>query len=69
LAKILFCLLIFIKIQSKVFNTNESQAGGKFGSFDFALALACVAGAKANVPMCVGIKLFFKMCGGKNLKT
>ena len=25
--------------------------------------------AKDNVPMWVGIKLFFKMCGGKNFKN
>jgi len=36
----------------------------KIGSFDFALALACAVGAKANVPMCGWLKLFLKKCGG-----
>jgi len=60
LSKLVFCFLTFIQIQSKVFNTNESQAGGRFGSFDFALALACVVGAKANVPNVGWNKIIFK---------
>jgi len=29
------------------------------GSFDFAEGLACRAGAKANVPLCVGCQRYF----------
>jgi hypothetical protein len=35
----------------------------------FAFVSACEAGQTPNVPMWGGVKLFFKMCGGKIFKT
>jgi len=37
-----------------------STGGRGFGSFDFALPLACVVGAKANVPNVGWHKIIFK---------
>jgi hypothetical protein len=39
--KITVPLKTLIQIQPKVFNTNESHTGGRFGPFYFAFALAC----------------------------
>ncbi|MEI6595535.1 MAG: hypothetical protein WCO28_08220 [Bacteroidota bacterium] len=37
-------------------------AGGKFGSFAFAIVLACVVGAKVNVPNVGWNKIALKKC-------
>ena len=47
--------------------TNKAQE--KLALLGFAFVSACVVGQTPNVPMCAGIKLFFKMCGGKIFKT
>jgi len=37
---------------------------GKIGSFGFALVVACVRGAKPNVPMWGAKEFHFFLCGG-----
>jgi hypothetical protein len=37
----------------------------KLALLGFAFVSACAVGQTPNVPMWGGIKLFFKMCGGK----
>jgi len=39
---------------------------GKIGSFGVCCGSGRAVGQTPNVPMWAGIKLFFKMCGGKN---
>ena len=46
-----------------------SFAGGKIGSLAFAEGLALRVGAKANVPMRVGLKLFLKNAGEEKIKN
>jgi hypothetical protein len=42
---------------------------GEIGSFGVCFMSVGVVGQTPNVPMWAGIKLFFKMCDGKNFKT
>jgi len=50
----------------KVFNRLPMSGGSaKLALLEFARVSACAVGQTPNVPMWVGIKLFFKMCGGK----
>ena len=49
--------------------TKIIWCGGKLALLGFACVSACVKGQTPNVPMWAGIKLFFKMCGGKIFKT
>jgi hypothetical protein len=54
----------------KVFNKLSLLSGSaKLALLGFAFESARVFGQTPNVPKCVGIKLFFKMCGGKNFKN
>jgi len=39
---------------------------GKIGSFGVCCGSGCAVGQTPNVPMCGWLKLFFKMCVGKN---
>jgi len=48
---------------------NIIIAGGKLALLGSACGSACEVGQTPNVPMWAGIKLFFKMCGGKIFKT
>jgi len=41
----------------------------KLALLGFAFGSACAVGQTPNVPMWAGIKLFFKMCGGKIFKN
>jgi hypothetical protein len=45
--------------------TNKALA--KLALWGFVFVSACAVGQTPNVPMWVGIKLFFKMCGGENI--
>jgi len=55
--------------KSPKFSTDyHCQVGGKIGSFA-KLGLWVGWCGFANVPMCGWLKLFFKMCGGKNFKN
>lgn len=50
----------------KVFNRLPmSGVSAKLALLGFAFVSDCVVGQTPNVPMWAGIKLFFKMCGGK----
>jgi hypothetical protein len=47
----------------------RNKAVAKLALLGFAFVSACAVGQTPNVPMWGGIKLFFKMCGGKIFKT
>jgi len=47
----------------------RNKALAKLALLGFARVSACEEGQTPNVPMRAGIKLFFKMCGGKIFKT
>jgi hypothetical protein len=49
----------------KFFSTSLLRVG-KIGSFGVCCVSGYAVGQTPNVPMCGWLKLFFKMCGGKN---
>jgi len=57
--------LLLCSLLVKIFSTFLLR-DGKIGSFGVCFGLGRVVGQTPNVPMWAGIKLFFKMCGGKN---
>jgi len=58
--------MFFIGFQKSQIVFNILSRVGKIGSFGVCFGSGCALGQTPNVPMWVGIKLFFKMCGGKN---
>jgi hypothetical protein len=57
--KVLLCTFLV-----KILSTSLLRVG-KIGSFGVCCGSGREVGQTPNVPMWAGIKLFFKMCGGK----
>jgi len=58
--------MFFIGFQKSQFVFNILWRVGKIGSFGVCGGSGCGVRQTPNVPMWAGIKIFFKMCGGKN---
>jgi hypothetical protein len=64
MSKVIKSVLLTLK-KVKFFSTFLLRVG-KIGSFGVCCVSGRAVGQTPNVPMWAGIKLFFKMCGGKN---
>jgi hypothetical protein len=63
-SKVIKSVLLTLK---KSNSFQHSYCGSaKLALLGFAFVSACAVGQTPNVAMWLGIKLFFKMCGGKN---
>jgi len=63
MSKVIKSVLLTLK-KVKFFSTFLLRVG-KIGSFEVCCGSGRAVGQTPNVPMCGGLKLFFKMCGGK----
>jgi hypothetical protein len=63
-SKVIKSVLLTLK-KVKFFSTSLLRVG-KIGSFGVCCVSGRAVGQTPNVPMCGWLKLFFKMCGGKN---
>jgi hypothetical protein len=63
-SKVIKSVLLTLK-KVKFFSTSLLRVG-KIGSFGVCCGSGRAVGQTPNVPMCGWLKLFFKMCGGKN---
>ncbi|KAB2858772.1 MAG: hypothetical protein F9K09_04770 [Flavobacteriales bacterium] len=64
MSKVIKSVLLSLK-KVKFFSTSLLLVG-KIGSFGVCCGSGRAVGQTPNVPMCGWLKLFFKMCGGKN---